>query len=279
MSFENTLITGNTFISVLNSGSTSYIQPNTIIHGYCLEVMKNIPDKSIDMVLCDLPYEVTSCEWDVIIPFDKLWEQYNRIVKPNGAILLFGTEPFSSHLRMSNLKDYRYDWIWNKLSTSNFANVSKMPLNCYEIISVFYKQLPTYNPQMTDADPKKVRPIDKTYTNKSKTNHQHSGITKKYSEGYDIKKRYPIKIINISSREKECNSHNKQHETQKPVSLGEYLIKTYSNEGDVILDNTMGVGSFGVSATNLNRKFIGIEKEEKYFDVCKIRLSGFTVIS
>lgn len=250
--------------------------PTCNIHlGDCINIMQRFSANSIDMVLCDLPYGTTKCAWDSIIPFDQLWEQYNRIVKPNGAILLFGIEPFSSYLRMSNIENYRYDWIWSKMSTTNFANVQKMPLNCYEVISVFYKKLPTYNPQMTDADPKKVRSIDKTYVNKSKTNIQHSGITKKYSEGYDIKKRYPTKIISISAKEKECNSKHKIHETQKPVSLGEYFIRTYSNEGDTILDNTMGVGSFGVAACNLNRNFVGIEQNEAFFNIAQQRLQEF----
>ena len=265
----------------MNTGYTEqkFIEPNTIILGDCLDVMKNIPSSSIDMILCDPPFGSTTCSWDIIIPFDKLWLEYNRIIKPNGAILLFGTEPFSSMLRLSNLDMYRYDIIWDKMATTNFANAKKMPLSVYENISVFYKKLPTYNPIMSDADPKKVRDLYVPLVNKSETNIFHSGVTKKYSEGYDKTKRYPTKIIRFSSREAECNAHSKIHPAQKTVSMLEYLIKTYSNEQDIILDSTMGVGSTGVAAINLNRKFIGIEKDSNYFKSCVSRLPSLTVVS
>lgn len=253
------------------------IQPNTIILGDCLEVMKKIPSNSINLILTDLPYGTTSCSWDIIIPFEPLWVEYNRIIKSNGAILLFGSEPFSSMLRLSNIDMYRYDIIWDKMSTTNFATAKKMPLSCTENISVFYKKLPTYNPIMTDADPKKVRDLYVPLKNKSETNIFHSGITKKYSEGYDKTKRYPTKLIRFSSKGAECNSHNRQHPTQKPIIMLEYLIKTYSNEEDLIFDSCMGSGSTGVAAKNLNRKFIGIEKEEQYFEICKTRLPEFYI--
>jgi len=263
----------------MNTGFTTnfietYINPNTIILGDCLEVMKKISDKSINMILTDLPYNVTNCSWDIIIPFEDLWLQYNRIIKDNGAILLFGIEPFSSHLRLSNLEMYRYDIIWNKMSTTNFANSKKMPLSSHENISVFYKKLPTYNPIMTDADPKKIRDLYVPLENKSETNIFHSGITKKYSKGYDKTKRYPTKIINFSSREAECNSHNKIHPAQKPISMLEYLIKTYSNEGDIVLDSCVGSGSSLIAAKNLNRNYIGIEKDEKYFNITNNRINN-----
>lgn len=254
------------------------IKSNTIFLGDCLEIMKNIPDKSIDMILCDPPFGSTTCSWDIIIPFEPLWKEYNRIIKDNGAILLFGTEPFSSMLRLSNLDMYRYDIVWDKMSTTNFANAKKMPLSCTENISVFYKRLPTYNPIMSDADPKKVRDLYVPLENKSETNIFHSGITKKYSDGYDKTKRYPTKLIRFSSREAECNAHNKIHPAQKPVRMLEYLIQLYSNEDDVILDNCMGVGSTGVAAINLKRKFIGIEKNYEYFQYCKQRLQSCSII-
>lgn len=254
------------------------IKPNSIFLGDSLEIMKKIPSKSIDMILCDPPFGSTTCSWDIIIPFEPLWKEYNRIIKDNGAILLFGTEPFSSMLRLSNLDMYRYDIIWDKMSTTNFANAKKMPLSCTENISVFYKRLPTYNPIMSDADPKKVRDLYVPLENKSETNIFHSGITKKYSDGYDKTKRYPTKLIKFSSREAECNAHNKIHPAQKPVRMLEYLIKLYSNEEDVILDNCMGVGSTGVAAINLKRKFIGIEKNFEYFQHCKQRLQSCSII-
>lgn len=254
------------------------IKPNSIFLGDSLEIMKKIPSKSIDMILCDPPFGSTTCSWDIIIPFEPLWKEYNRIIKDNGAILLFGTEPFSSMLRLSNLDMYRYDIVWDKMSTTNFANAKKMPLSCTENISVFYKRLPTYNPIMSDADPKKVRDLYVPLENKSETNIFHSGITKKYSDGYDKTKRYPTKLIRFSSREAECNAHNKIHPAQKPVRMLEYLIKLYSNEEDVILDNCMGVGSTGVAAINLKRKFIGIEKNYEYFQHCKQRLQSCSII-
>lgn len=254
------------------------IEPNNIILGDCLDIMNNIQDKSIDMILTDPPFGSTKCAWDIIIPFKDLWLQYSRIIKDNGAILIFGMEPFSSMLRLSNLDMYRYDIIWDKMSTTNFANAKKMPLSCTENISVFYKKLPIYNPIMTNADPKKIRGLYVPLENKSETNIFHSGITKKYSEGYDKTKRYPTKLIRFSSREAECNAHNKIHPAQKPVSMLEYLIRLYSNEGDLILDSCMGVGSSGVAAANSNRKFIGIEKDPNYFESCKLRLPSATVI-
>ena len=254
------------------------IKPNIIVFGDCLDKMSQISDKSINMILVDPPFGSTTCSWDIIIPFDKLWEQYRRIIKDNGAILIFGTEPFSSMLRLSNLDMYRYDIVWDKMSTTNFANAKKMPLSCTENISVFYKKLPTYNPIMSDADPKKVRDLYVPLENKSETNIFHSGITKKYSEGYDKTKRYPTKLIRFSSREAECNAHNKIHPAQKPVRMLEYLIKLYSNEDDVILDSCMGVGSTGVAALGCNRNFIGIEKNEEYFKHCKKRLPSFNTI-
>jgi site-specific DNA-methyltransferase (adenine-specific) len=243
-----------------------------LIQGDCLSKHKKIKDQSVDLLLTDLPYGTTTCKWDTIIPFDKLWLIIDRIMKPNGAVLLFGQEPFSSYLRISNIDQYRYDWIWDKVSTTNFANAKKMPLSCNEVISVFYKALPTYNPQMTDAKQDRIRPISKPKKNESETNHQASGVTRKYSKGYDNTKRYPRKIIEVSSKLAECNSVNRVHPTQKPLLLLETLIKTYTNENDLVVDLTMGSGSTMIACQNTNRNGIGIELDESYFAIAKKRV-------
>ena len=232
--------------------------------GDCLEIMKNIPDGSVDMVLCDLPYGTTACKWDIIIPFEPLWEQYKRIIKDNGAIVLFGSEPFSSQLRMSNLKMYRYDWIWQKTVASNFALSNKQPQKKHENIMVFYKKQPTYNPQMEKG---------KAYIDK------RSNGTRNVFVGTESNfKKQPIKNEGTrypSSIQKFSNGNNKNvHPTQKPVELLEYLIKTYTDENEVILDNCMGSGSTGVACKNLNRNFIGIELDETYFNIAKDRIEG-----
>jgi len=229
-----------------------------IWHGDCLELMKNIPDKSVDMVLCDLPYGTTKCKWDVIITFDKLWEQYNRIAKDNGAIVLFGNEPFSSKLRLSNLENYKYDWKWDKVRGSNFATVKIRPFNSFEDIMIFYKKQPTYNPQMIKGEPYTQK---QGFVGESKQTGLHRKEVVTISDG----NRYPITIIKFSKE-------SGLHPTQKPVDLLEYLIKTYTNENDLVLDNCAGSGSTLVAAKNLNRQFIGIEKEKEYYNICLERL-------
>ena len=231
----------------------------------CLEEMKNIPDKSIDLILCDLPYGTTSCKWDVIIDFEELWKQYKRIIKDNGAILLFGTEPFSSRLRLSNQKMYRYDWYWHKTLGSNFLCLKFQPFFKIETISVFYKKKPKYFPEMKEGKPYSKRYKENVEKHR---NQQNFGIKQ-----IDIEEnkwtRYPDNLIEFS------NGNNKNvHPTQKPVPLLEYLIRTYTNEGDLVLDNCMGSGSTGVACINLNRRFIGIEKEKEYFDIAKNRLEN-----
>ena len=226
--------------------------------GDCLELMKDIPDKSIDMILCDLPYGTTVCKWDTIIPFDKLWEQYNRIIKDNGAIVLFGNEPFSSQLRLSNLKNYKYDWVWDKKRGSNFATVKIRPFNSFENIMVFYKKQPTYNPQMWKSTP---YTCNQGYVGEAK----QTGLYRDNVITVNNGDRYPLTILSFS---KETGLHP----TQKPVALLEYLIKTYTNEGDVVLDNCMGSGSTGVACVNTNRNFIGIELDENYFNIAKERI-------
>ena len=238
-----------------------------LILGDCLEKMKDIGDKSIDMILCDLPYGVTACKWDTVISFVPLWEHYNRIIKNNGAIVLFGSEPFSSALRMSNIKNYRYDWIWEKEQGTGNLTANKMPLKKTENILVFYKKLPTYNPQMTEGKPYTIkRPYNSNEIFGGKTGTKDGYITK--NKGL----RYPTNILKFNRELK-----NRLHPTQKPVALLEYLIKTYTNEGEVILDNCMGSGSTGVACLNTNRKFIGIEQDDKYFNIAKERIENHVI--
>lgn len=233
----------------------------TLLQGDCLELMKDIPDKSVDLILCDLPYGTTQNKWDTVIPFDKLWAQYNRIIKDNGAILLFSQMPFGANLIMSNPKMFRYEWIWEKDNSTGFLNANKMPLKKHENILVFYKHLPTYNPQKTKGTP---------YTCKQ----GHGSSSWNYNEergGHTTVNngdRYPIDIIEFQ-RDKDG-----LHPTQKPVALLEYLIKTYTNEGDTVLDNCMGSGSTGVACKHTNREFIGMELDEKYFEIACNRIGG-----
>ena len=231
-------------------------------HGDCLEVMKNIPDNSIDMVLTDPPYGTTQCKWDSIIPFEPMWEQLKRITKDNGAICLFGSEPFSSALRMSNIKMFKYDWYWNKLKPSTGLHAKIMPLKSLEIISIFYKKKCLYNPQMSKG---KLRIENKNNSNgeafggrKIKRHHNNNGF------------KYPKHLIEFSN----ANQKNRVHPTQKPVLLLEYLIKTYTLENETVLDFTMGSGSTALACKNLNRKFIGIEKDDKYFQIAKDRVNA-----
>lgn len=231
-------------------------------YGNCLELMKDIPDKSIDMILCDLPYGTTQCSWDTVIPFEPLWEQYKRIIKSSGVICLFGSEPFSSALRLSNLKMYKYDWIWQKSKATGFLNAKKQPLRAYETISVFYQKQGTYNPQFTNGIP---------YNKGERKQQTNNDVYGKYNQAV-IKsdgKRYPKNVIYFKTAESEGTTY---HKTQKPVPLCEYLIKTYTNKNETVLDNCMGSGSTGVACKNLNRKFIGIELDDTYFEIAKERI-------
>ena len=227
--------------------------------GDCLEVMKTIPDGSIDAIITDPPYGTTACKWDSVIDFDLMWEQLNRIIKPNGAIVLFGSEPFSSALRMSNIKNYKYDWIWRKPKGTGHLNAKRMPMNDIETISIFYKKQCVYNPQFTEGKPYKSKSGKSSF----------DGYGKDNRKGNDNKgKRYPKRLLEFNVVER-----NTLHPTQKPVELMEYLIKTYTNEGEVVLDFTMGSGSTGVAAKNLNRNFIGIEQDENYFNIATERIN------
>lgn len=234
---------------------------NTLYQGDCLEIMPQLPDGSIDMILCDLPYGITQNNWDCYIPLDKLWEQYTRIIKPNGAIVLTSSGIFTAQLIMSQPKLYKYKWIWEKSKPTNFLNAKKQPLRKHEDVCVFYKKQPTYNPQMTQGKPydKGVRKDQQTgsYGDFQPVHVRSSG------------ERYPTDIIYFKTAESEGEV---VHPTQKPVALLEYLIKTYTNEGDTVLDNCMGSGSTGVACANTGRNFIGIESDENYYKVAQKRV-------
>ena len=232
-----------------------------LIHGDCLEKMKDIPDKSIDMILCDLPYGTTACKWDVIIPFEPLWEQYKRIIKDRGAIVLFGSEPFSSYLRMSNIKQYKYDWVWNKKLAGNGILAKKQPLKIHELVHVFNSGV--YFPQKTKG---KLR---SKMTSGIRTCELNGGDGIKGADEYQNDEYYPTSIQEYGIGNLRSG---RLHPTQKPVALLEYLIKTYTLEGEMVLDNTMGSGSTGVACINTKRDFIGIEKDDKYFEIAKKRI-------
>ena len=226
--------------------------------GDCLEVMKTIEDNSIDAIITDPPYGTTACKWDSVIDFDLMWEQLNRIIKPNGAIVLFGSEPFSSALRMSNIKNYKYDWIYDKNNTTGYGNCNKQPLRNIENILVFYKKQCNYFPQNL----RKHNKVNKRGSHSSslgKNGLKENSYIQKFTN-------YPRQTLKYGL------DKNKQHPTQKPIPLMEYLIKTYTNEGETVLDFTMGSGSTGVAAKNTNRSFIGIEQDEKYFEIAKQRI-------
>lgn len=221
--------------------------------------MKDIPTGSIDMVLCDLPYGTTNCKWDEIIPFEPLWEQYRRVVKPNGAIVLFSAQPFTTKLIQSNFKQYRYNWYWKKNNATGGIFCKVQPMRCIEDICVFYEKMPTYNPQGLKKLKTAVVREPKTasvYRDKKNPSVQtHTG--------------YPKHLLEFKGESK-----NRVHPTQKPVDLIEYLIKTYTNIGETVLDNCMGSGSTGVACVNTGRKFIGIELEDKYFEIAKQRINN-----
>jgi site-specific DNA-methyltransferase (adenine-specific) len=232
---------------------------NTVIQGDCLEVMKDIPDKSIDMILCDLPYGTTACKWDTIIPFEPLWEQYKRIIKPNGAIVLTASQPFTSALVMSNPKMYRHQWVWNKNNSAGFATAKIRPFAICEDVLIFGRNKVHYYPQM------EVRGLPRLKGGYSSS--ENYGITpiksKSKSNTY-----YPKNLINIST----ASQVGKVHPTQKPVALFEYLIKTYTNEGDLVLDNCAGSFTTAIASENLKRNWICIEKEAEYCTIGEKRI-------
>ena len=239
----------------------------TLWQGDCLELMKDIPDGSVDMILCDLPYGTTACKWDNIIPFEPLWEQYKRVIKDNGAIVLTASQPFTSALVMSNPNMFKHEWIWQKTSASNFMSMKYQPAKKHESILVFAKKSPVYNP---------IKDVVEKKTNSNKGKLSPSAV---YGTNFnndityeDTGVRYPSSVRLFSNQSGELNNTNRLHPTQKPVALFEYLIKTYTNEGETVLDNCMGSGTTGVACKNLNRKFIGIELDENYFEISKNRI-------
>ena len=241
-----------------------------LLHGDCLKVMHKIPDASINMVLCDLPYGTTANHWDTIIPLIPLWEHYNRICVSNAAIVLFCSQPFTSLLISSNTKYYKYNWVWKKDKPTNHLNSKKMPMRITEDVAVFYRNQCVYNPQYKDRDPKNIRPVTKYRGNTG----SYGAMDKESVRTIPNDKGYPNEILEFRG----CFGYKgrSNHPTEKPVALLEYLIKTYSNEGNIVLDNTMGSGSTGVAAINTKRRFIGIEKEQDYYDIACRRIKEAT---
>ena len=245
-----------------------------LLNGDCLVEMQSIESGSVDCIICDLPYGTTACSWDVIIPFDLLWEQYNRIIKNTGAICLFGQEPFSSILRLSNLEMYRYDWVWKKQRPSNFQLMTYQCGRVTENIMVFSKAnacysktTMVYNPQVQKRE--NIRVVDKYTMNGNNVLHNYSGgKLKNQRRVYDEKQ--PVNVLEFNTVE----GNERVHPTQKPVQLIEYLIETYTNEGDLVLDNCMGSGTTGVACLYTNRNFIGIEKDKKFFDLASKRIES-----
>lgn len=226
-------------------------------HGDCLEIMPTLPDASVDMVLADLPYGTTACKWDSVIPFEPLWREYGRIAKPNAAIVLTASQPFTTALIASNMKEFRYCWVWDKTKGGNFALAKKQPMKAHEDVVVFYRKQPTYNPQMETRGAVRKKGGGKPSDN--------FGIvpTVSYNNTY-----YPKTILTFSTGSRVDHFHP----TQKPVALFEYLIRTYTNEGDTVLDNTMGSGTTGVACVNTGRRFIGIERDAEYFAIAEKRV-------
>lgn len=233
-----------------------------IINGECIEEMSKLTEESIDLILCDLPYGTTQCKWDSIIPFDKLWEQYERIIKPNGAIVLTASQPFTSNLVMSNLKLFRYSLVWEKSKSTGYLNSKKMPMRSHEDILVFYKSLPTYNPQMIEGTP-----YDKGVA------HRPTDVYREQKGEIHVKNetglRYPRSVQYFKTAESEGKVY---HPTQKPVSLMKWIIKTYTNENDVVLDNCIGAGTTAIAAIQTNRRYIGIELDSNYYKITLERI-------
>jgi len=246
---------------------------NKLIKGEALAEMANIPDKSIDLILTDPPYGTTACKWDTVIPLDKMWIQLKRIIKDNGVIVLFGSEPFSSALRMSNIKNYKYDWIWEKSNPSNIALANKQPMKYHEIISVFYSKQCMYNKQMIPRDSDHIKQAHNSGYTFHNSQSDQTGLkyievdSKKYNKDF----KNPSSVLKFNSLRPNAKEFVK-HPTQKPIALMEYLIKTYTNENELVLDFTMGSGTTGVACKQLNRDFIGIELEEKYFKIAENKI-------
>lgn len=236
----------------------------TLLCGDCLELMNRIPNGSIDMALSDLPYGTTRCRWDTPINLQELWKQYRRVVKENGAIVLFSAQPFTTELISSNKAMYRYEWIWRKTQPSGFMNAKKMPLRTHENIEIFYRKPPTYNPQMTHGHQRKTATA--YGTRESDGSSCYGREERNYT--YDSTDRYPVDVLQYSTGDKA----KRLHPTQKPVDLLEYLVKTYTNPGETILDNCMGAGSTGIACMNTGREFVGIELDPEYYQIAKERI-------
>jgi DNA modification methylase len=233
-----------------------------LMHGDCLEMMQLIPDGSVDMVLTDPPYGTTACKWDTVIPLESMWAQLKRVIKPNGAIVMTAAQPFTSALIMSNVKMFKYEWHWDKVNgIRNHLNAKHQPMRKVEDVCVFYTKRPTYNPQMRVGGYKSR----KTKPGSSEGFGKVSGL----DYGREVTQLYPVDLISIESHD----PNNSLHPTQKPVALMEYLIRTYTNEGETVLDFTMGSGTTGVACTNTGRKFIGIELDQGYFDIATQRIN------
>lgn len=232
-----------------------------LYQGDCLDLMSQLPDASVDMILCDLPYGMTECKWDSVIPLAKLWDQYNRIAKPNAAIVLNAMQPFTSALIMSQPHSFRYEWVWEKGNATGFLNAKKQPLRAHETAAVFYRRQPTYNPQMTHGHERKT-------ASRKSVNSECYGKALELVD-YDSTSRYPRSVQFFSSDKQRANLHP----TQKPVALCEYLIRTYTNSGELVLDNCMGSGTTGVACMRSGRRFVGMELDTNYFGTAKARIA------
>lgn len=243
-----------------------------ILTGDCLELLKNIPDKSIDLILSDPPYGTTKCDWDSVIPFEPMWEQLNRVIKDNGAILLFAQSPFDKILGASNIKNLKYEWIWEKTQATGFLNAKKAPMKAHENILVFYKKAPFYNPQKTTGH----KPVN-SYTKKANVQNKTEiyGKVKEDISGGGETERYPRSVLKFSSDKQKNKLTGLIHPTQKPVALLEYLIKTYTQEGEMVLDFAAGSFSTAVACLNTNRNFIGMEINPDYVEIGKKRLNYY----
>ncbi len=247
---------------------------NSVYNSDCFDILPQIEDESIDLILADLPYGTTKCHWDSILPLDKLWEHYKRIIKPNGCVVLFAQTPFDKILGSSNLEWLKYEWIWEKSQATGFLNAKKMPMKAHENILVFYKKPPTYNPQKTTGH----SPMH-SYTKKMEVQNKtelYGKVGKTVSGGGDTD-RYPRSVLKFASDKQKNKLNGTIHPTQKPLLLCEYLIKTYTNEGDLVLDNVAGSGTTGLASKNTSRNFILIEKEEKWVDVIKKRIPDILI--
>lgn len=262
--------TGNCEDDTLRIENTIYcnwcFHKSKLMFGDCLELMDYIYDESIDLILCDLPYGITKNKWDSVIDLQKLWQHYERIIKQNGAIILFGQDKFSAKLMLSNEKLHRYNLIWEKTTPTGHLNAKKMPMRSHEDILVFYKQLPTYNPQKTTGHERKVSTANHKRNSKKTTNYGEHGLTT-----YDSTERYPKSVWKFATDKQK----SALHPTQKPLKLIEEIIKTYSNEGDLVLDNCAGSGTTGIACIETSRNFILIEKEKDMIEVIKKRVGDF----